>query len=231
MQREHEGFFNLAGLTRAVGMIVAVQVTLIAMASITNGFKCIALRDLVREGGGSLEAAAAIYWGGQFELILDLSQVAVFLVSAVLVLKWIHRANLGARSLGALGMRYTPGWSVGWYFVPIASLWKPYQAMCELWKTSATSVGWSYQSVSPLVAWWWGLYLTMGLLNYGVMRLMLNATSIEDFAFLCKLETGAGILDISLNLITAILIARIFRMQNARAGLTMDREDPPASAS
>ena len=32
---------------------------------------------------------------------------------------------------------FTPGWSVGWFFVPIMNPWKPFQAMREIWQASA----------------------------------------------------------------------------------------------
>lgn len=81
------------------------------------------------------------------------------LASMILVLVWIHRANHNARALGATGLEMTPGWAVGWYFVPIAWFWKPYQAMKEIWQASASPKHWSRQGVSPLLGWWWGLWL------------------------------------------------------------------------
>ena len=50
-----------------------------------------------------------------------------------------HRANYNARQLGAADMRFTPGWAVGWHFIPIAWFWKPYQAMTEIWRASVNA--------------------------------------------------------------------------------------------
>ena len=52
----------------------------------------------------------------------------VYLIAGVLILKWIYRANFNAHQLGG-GLSMTPGWSIGWYFIPVANLWKPYQGM------------------------------------------------------------------------------------------------------
>ena len=73
------------------------------------------------------------------------------LSTGILVLTWIHRANHNARQLGADDMRFTPGWAVGWYFVPIAWFWKPYQAMKEIWLASANPSDWRGRPVSPLL--------------------------------------------------------------------------------
>lgn len=58
--------------------------------------------------------------------IVGIIQFIIFVVSGILILKWIYRANYNSRQLGATGMVFTPGWSIYWYFIPIASLWKPY---------------------------------------------------------------------------------------------------------
>jgi len=33
-------------------------------------------------------------------------------------------------------MEYTPGWSVGWFFVPLYNFYKPYRAITELYLAS-----------------------------------------------------------------------------------------------
>ena len=62
-------------------------------------------------------------------MLVNIATIVVFLI-------WINRANKNSRALGAQNMQFTPGWCVGWWFIPIASLWKPYQAVREIWKTS-----------------------------------------------------------------------------------------------
>ena len=58
------------------------------------------------------------------------------LVTAVLWCIWQHRAHSNLRAFSRIGLAYTPGWAVGWWFIPFASLWKPLGAMSELWKAS-----------------------------------------------------------------------------------------------
>ena len=38
-----------------------------------------------------------------------------FLITAIVVLMWIYRANNNLHALGAKSMRFTPGWAVGWW--------------------------------------------------------------------------------------------------------------------
>src|SRR5690242_4585459 len=51
--------------------------------------------------------------------VVGLLEIACFLFSGVMSLRFIYAANANARRLGADGLNYTPGWAVGWYFVPI----------------------------------------------------------------------------------------------------------------
>ena len=55
--------------------------------------------------------------------------MVVFCMGAI----WIYRSNYIVRYLGAKEMKFTPGWSIGWYFIPIVCFWKPYQALKEIY--------------------------------------------------------------------------------------------------
>lgn len=118
------------------------------------------------ETGESL--ASPEVWG--FRIFLGLAA----LITAVVVSRWIYRANSNARALGAAEMAFTPGGAVGWYFVPIANFWKPYQAMREIWKANASPSGWQRQRVSALLPCWWLLTIaapsTAGWVTWAVRR-------------------------------------------------------------
>lgn len=87
-----------------------------------------------------------------------LAQLA-FLISAIFVGMWIHRAHANLFVAGLDGLEFTPGWSVGWFFVPIMSLFKPFQAMRELWNRSHSEDD-GYASATPSeLGVWWGTFL------------------------------------------------------------------------
>jgi hypothetical protein len=82
---------------------------------------------------------------------------AVGLATAIVWLVWQHQAtaNLWARRYP--GLKTRPGWAVGWWFIPVASLWMPLVTMLELDRRS-TPDG-SRRSASPLLGWWWAVYV------------------------------------------------------------------------
>lgn len=129
-------------------------------------------------------------------------RLAAYALSGVLVLAWIWRANANARALGAAGLRCTPAWAVGWFFVPLGNLLKPFDAMRKLWLASAHPQGWTQLAEPLLLRWWWVLLLLAGGSGFGVKFLSIQARSIgtvinatwlmalSDLAGLCS----AGIL-------------------------------------
>jgi hypothetical protein len=96
-------------------------------------------------GGPVLLAAGVVAW-----LLLPLS-----ILVGVVFLMWVYRATANLRTLTSYEMRFTPGWSVGWYLVPVLFLVKPYQGMVDIWRASH---GGSRQGES-LVRVWWALFL------------------------------------------------------------------------
>jgi hypothetical protein len=96
---------------------------------------------------------------------LGLMLLATFIVWLV----WQHRAHANLRALGAANPAYSPGWAVGWWFVPFANVVMPYLTVRELWKASnpdASAIGWKAPGGAVIVGLWWaGALLTQVLLQ------------------------------------------------------------------
>jgi len=68
--------------------------------------------------------------------IASLLYLGIWIAAAILFLKWVYRSNRNAREMGVAGLKFTPGWAVGCYFVPFANLGLPFLAMREIWNAS-----------------------------------------------------------------------------------------------
>lgn len=150
-------------------------------------------------------------------IIRLLAEITVALATAILVLTWTHLANYNARQLGAADMRFTPGWAVGWHFIPIAWFWKPYQAMTEIWRASVSPSDWRATPVSPLLHWWWGLWIVT---VWGLGAISdLAATGILGEAGTETVDMAADlvryVLHIPRNLVLVAIIGIVTRMQTA----------------
>lgn len=165
-------------------------------------------RDLLGGGGEAALGTGlrAIFW--------VFTGLPIPLITVIVVLNWIHRANHNARQLGAADMHFTPGWAVGWYFVPIAWFWKPYQAMTEIWRASRNPADWRRKPVSPLLPWWWVLWI-VPFWGVSIVDVVGRGSFGEEGAegLDAAIELAGWILDIPLILVLLAIIGAVHRMQ------------------
>lgn len=126
------------------------------------------LRGVARGETISLTAAHA-----SDDRIAATSGLAILLLIATAIAwcMWQHRAQRNLGDLGRVGLRFTPGWAAGWWFVPIANLFKPFQSVRELWKASEPVVdgsAWFRSRSSPLIGWWWACWLSQNVVSWTV---------------------------------------------------------------
>ncbi len=57
--------------------------------------------------------------------VVTLFQFLLLLSGGVCFLIWTYRLTANLRSFGVPGLKHTPGWAVGYFFVPIMSLFHP----------------------------------------------------------------------------------------------------------
>jgi hypothetical protein len=155
---------------------------------------------------------------------VGLSTLPVYVATAVLFCMWVFRANKNARALGAQAMTFTPGWSVGWFFVPIMNLFRPYQAVREIHQAShpnADSLSWKYAPVSAVLGWWWALWIISNILGQVEFRLALRGDQEMALAG-AYLGAVTGVL----GAITALLAMQVVRGTHQRQQLKAERKSP-----
>lgn len=153
--------------------------------------------------------------------LIGISYFVVFVISGFLILRWIHRVNYNARQLGADGMRFTPGWAIAFYFIPILMLWKPYQAMKEIWKASKDPKNWKAEESSNLLPLWWFLYLLTGFLGQLIFRM--PGESLEELQSLNLITQISNAVDVVLAVVLLVIVNRINDMQVTQAERIADR--------
>jgi hypothetical protein len=106
--------------------------------------------------------SADVSWAVPALALLSVLRFLVFLACAVVVLIWLYRANANAHRLGARKLRFSPGWSIGSYFVPFVSYAVPFLAMRDLWNASVNPNGAGGRGAGLLPVWW-GFWLAYNL--------------------------------------------------------------------
>lgn len=108
---------------------------------------------------GDAMPAALVFIG-----IFALLRIPLFISTVVFFLIWEYRAFNNLSALKAGNLEFSPGWAVGWWFIPFANLIKPFQAMRELWNESDPEYdAESFLSVSAgaptIMGFWWAFWL------------------------------------------------------------------------
>jgi len=214
-------FRDATSLTRwAKGLLYAgIALSAIGMASSMMEYQLLsAMMSGAFESEAELTDAATA--SDLRQQIIGIVQVVLFLVTSIVVLMWIYRANNNAHALGADSMRFTPGWAVGWYVIPIFNLWKPYQAMTEIWKVSADPRHWQDQPRPSLLPWWWFLWITSNVLGQVILRVSPAAKELDELMNVSLFSIADDAIDIPLNLVLIAIIGRIFQMQMGHHAIT-----------
>ena len=184
-------------------------------------------RVLEAVGNGTLEGpeamAAALAGPGSLLQIVAPVMVLFFLVSVIITLMWIYRAHSNLPALGAGHIKYTPGWCVAYWFIPIVSLYRPYQAMCELMNGSspnrhadhsADTATLPPQSGSLLLGFWWLFFIAMVFVSRVSNRV--NMSESQDFGLSFGLDTAETVLTVISGLLTITVIRRVGAFQKLR---------------
>lgn len=148
--------------------------------------------------------------------IISSIHVLTYFITVITFGRWIYRMNANARALGADHMRFTPGWSVGWYFVPIACLWKPYEAMREIWRAGKIP---SQSQSDRIVGWWWFGWIVSNILGNISFQIAMAARAAKDVGTLSTATVASFVYEVSdifAITLALILVSRLSRMQKAR---------------
>jgi hypothetical protein len=195
----------LTGLLAAigVGLVIVILTRAIELQLLVRRRREFVLSGQFDEAADRVRSVAGIIG------LLTLAGIVVWCV-------WQHRAQKNLRSLGSADLRYSPGWAVGWWFIPVANTVMPFRTTRELWQASepgAGSLDWRLARTPPEMWLWWFAFLAGVIVlptivaNIGGQHPSLSqAIRREDF-----LIARDGVM-----ILAAILAIRLVRGINAR---------------
>lgn len=150
-----------------------------------------------------------------FQTIFGIGLFVVYIATIVMFCVWTYRVNANIHALGAANLRFTPGWAVGWYFVPIANLWKPYQVMKEIWRASKNPSGWQDEGSSSIIGWWWFLWI--------VSNVQVSIGSSPEPETLDAAMTPFGLISVALDVIATVFAYRVVKQVGILQAEASDR--------
>ncbi|HTN15053.1 MAG TPA: DUF4328 domain-containing protein [Sphingomonadaceae bacterium] len=87
--------------------------------------------------------------------IVSLLRLLVIVATIIVVPLWVYRAWTNLRLIGVAGLHHSPAWAALSFFVPIANLFVPFQAMRELYnRSTGEEEHFAHSSVGDVTSWW-----------------------------------------------------------------------------
>lgn len=142
-----------------------------------------------------------------------IATIIINLSTIVLVGRWIYRVNKNAHSLSD-DMEMTPGWNIGWFFIPIASLWKPFEGVRQSWRASVSPWNAAEAQVPAWITLWWVCWIISNILNNFIFRMSLDAKTLEDHVTVNWLELIDTPFDLIAGAALLHLVGRLSQIQH-----------------
>jgi hypothetical protein len=145
-------------------MLATLSIGAAALFGLALDLAQLALADQMKGESPDVASALIIFFVAMLFL-------GALVAAAVFFGIWVHRAAKNLRGLGRHGMQFTPGWCVGWFYVPFANLVRPFRAVSEVWRASTSDPesdgnGWSMMGTSTaLLGLWWGTWIGGNLVS------------------------------------------------------------------
>jgi uncharacterized membrane protein len=212
----YRGVQSTRGLTSVVQVLLALYIAVIVISSISRYMELRVIERVQMVTYSSVdEMQSAMAASDARQSLIAVFVLGAFMVTAIASLRWIYVSAQNAQRVAAGRLSNSPGMSVGWYFVPVATLWKPYQAMVEIWKASKNPSGWSGERRTALLPIWWTLWIVSTYWGYLGARLMSEARDMDDARFASQINFTGNLLDIALCIVFFMLVSEISRFQNS----------------
>ena len=150
--------------------------------------------------------------------VVGMLQAGLGLVTGVVFLKWVYRAYKNIQGFGAEGLRFSPGWAVGYYFVPILSLIRPVQVMSEIWRVSQDPQNWLQRRGSWLIGTWWALFLLCSIATQVSLEIALDSSTNDQWLLAAIFAIVGDFFSVPLSIVVLRLITEIYKHQKKLVG-------------
>jgi hypothetical protein len=217
-QGRAEQLVNIAPVTKWLKGLLIGFIFVCAASLVSNLAQYELIRDIRSGAYGSAAAinAAAVRNDSRQQLIAAI-YTATILATIIVFCIWIYRSNKVARQLGAADMKFTPGWAVGWYFIPFANLWMPYKAMKEIWAATKNPADWKNERRGAILPWWWFLFILSNTLSNVYIRMSLSAEGADQITRATEMGMASEIALIASTIVAYKVVSEISGLQFSRS--------------
>lgn len=135
----------------------------------------------------------------------------LYTLSIFLIGRWLFVSAKINHLLGIKGLTISPGWSVGWYFIPFANLVYPYQSLKETFKASFNTEEWGNIRVPYDFPIWWSTFIIGNFSSSIVLRMYLDLGETYTYEDLNQISYGEIVSDVFL-IVNAVFFLKILNV-------------------
>ena len=151
------------------------------------------------------------------EALVGVGFLLILIVNVVIWCIWTNRIMKNSYSFGADWIRITPGWAVAWYFIPIANLFKPVQAINDAWRASVNPDRGNSLATPGLITAWWTFWLITNFLGNISFRLTMHADDVSGLISATVVAMIGGVVDVVLVVIAVSMVRKLTSLQQEKA--------------
>jgi hypothetical protein len=185
---------------------VVLSVVMVVLRLFENGL-------LQRAARGELVSFAEAARNDERVAAITILQVVMLLLTGVIWLVWQHRSQTNLHAARLRELTFSPGWTVGWWLIPLANFVMPFQTMRELWKASTGDERWWQLRTSPIIGSWWAAWLGANVLDRVAGAVTGGASTIDKVISGSRLFLFGEIVTISAGILALAIIRSVIERQ------------------
>lgn len=218
-------YHSASRLALFVALVLIIEIVVAAVTAFSIAGQ-IHYMEAARAGATISQAQAEAHDARQ--QLLGSIEIPTTIAAAILFLVWVYRVSRNVWALEVNGMNYTPGWSVGWFLVPLAGLFIPYFVMREIWQASSrgSSANERLAPASPVLGAWWLVSIVYSMMHWSPWRIIAGPMQLAYFhendviaGALWEFSWGlliAEIVGIVASVLTIVIVVRVTEFQEHR---------------
>lgn len=141
------------------------------------------------------------------------AQFGAFVLIAILFLRFLYKAVQQAKGFAVPFTYVSPGWAVGYWFIPLMNLYRPFEAVKALVKACAQEAGTPDKPAAgeQLLSAWWGLFLLSNIVGWMVARADTDMGTEAGVMSYSEYTLGSDLLFVVATVFFWIVITRLVR--------------------
>jgi hypothetical protein len=216
-----ESYIPLRGRAQAVTVVFVITAVVCAVAVFSDALEW-RLMDRIIAGEEVTDAEATA--NDDRQGTIGLVQLVLIIAAAVVFIRWMHAAYRNIYLVAPGERRYSPGWAIGSWFVPIMNLFRPKQMVNDIWRAGGRDAA-DAQPGALLLGWWLLWVLSSFIVNFAA-RSYMRADTAEEI----KTGTILYLVSDAMSVVCAILAIVIVRKGTDRLDAKAAAVPPPPPA-